>query len=70
VTVSDMLYLLHYMCVCVCVRCNLLHCLSMCVSVWGAVMLYGRVSAACMCVCYVFEVRCLKPAGCFIVPGK
>jgi len=33
-----------------CVRCNLLHCLSVCVSVCDAVMLYGRVSAACMCV--------------------
>ena len=33
-----------------CVRCNLLHCLSVCVSVWGAVMLYGRVCCVYVCV--------------------
>jgi len=55
-----------------CVRCNLLHCLSVCVSVWGAVVLYGRVSAACMCVLergYVFEVGCLKPRWLLHCPG-
>ena len=43
-----------------------------CVSVCGAVMLYGLVSAACMCVLeggYVFEVRCLKPRWLLHCPG-